>query len=182
MLFAPVVLVSGLWVSYATGWAARASGVRVFSIPSVSMAPFVRPGDYVLADLRYYGNRRPTQGDVVIVYRERSQPYGGIHTIKRVIGVAGDQIAMVNGTVIKNNVPLEEPYAHHDAGPPIEVWLRDMNLLVVPPSKLFLLGDNRDNSLDSRSPDVGLYDESQVQGKVIEVFHPFRAKTEVAED
>jgi signal peptidase I len=176
ILFIPVVLVSAVWVGFLNNQVAQASGIRVFSVPSESMVPFIRPGDYIVADMHYYKNHRSAQGDVVVVYRNQLKPFGGVHSLKRVIGVAGDRIEIVDGIVIKNDVRLEESYAGHEAGPPFEAWLRNMRPVVVPPSKLFLLGDNRDNSLDSRSPDVGFYDESEVQGKVIEVTHPFWVK------
>jgi signal peptidase I len=173
IVFIPVVLVSILWVSIINVQIAAASGVKTFSVPSRGMTPFIRPGDSVVVDMRYYEKHPLAQGHVIVVYRVMLHPLGGVLSVKRVIGVAGDRIQIAHGAVIRNGVRLEEPYARHDAGPAVESWLRDTEPVLVPPSQLFLLGDNRDDSLDSRSPDVGFYDESQVRGKVIGVFHPF---------
>ena len=121
--------------------------------------------------MRYYARHKPARNDIISIYREQPQPFGGILVVKRVIGVAGDRIEIVDDAIIRNGAHLEEPYARHDASRPAEPWSRNIKPVLIPQSKLFLLGDNRDDSLDSRSPDVGFYDESDVKGKVIEVFH-----------
>lgn len=58
---------------------------------------------------------------------------------------------------------LVEPYAHHQGNAPD--YLKDFGPIQIPPHKLFVMGDNRDLSLDSRSPEFGLMDESSVIGK-----------------
>jgi signal peptidase I len=103
--------------------------------------------------------------------------------IKRVAGLPGDTLGMVRGTVVLNGAPVREPYAWHaDSAPaptvPEMVWMRkhalrgaiteatrnDWGPIVVPRSAWFLLGDNRDNSLDSRY--WGFVSAGQLLGKV----------------
>jgi len=169
-----IVLVSMVSANAACYWTAYLTGVRVFDIPSASMSPTLKEGDRVLIDMHYYHNHRPQNGDIVIIYHAYPGQLGiganGIFLAKRLIGSAGDTIQVSNGKVIRNGVLLEEKYAVYDKAPLSGMdFLRNMQPRKILPSKMFLLGDNRDNSLDSRSPDAGDYDESELRGKFIRI-------------
>jgi len=140
--------------------------VQPFSIPSAGMADTLLIGDRVL--VQRFPSRSPERGDVtVFIYpRNRSEVY-----VKRVIGVPGDHIRIANKIVYRNGVSLHEPYAVHKTdytdsyrdnfpseptGPYADA-ARDMlqnhvvnGEVVVPQGACFVLGDNRDDSLDSR--------------------------------
>jgi signal peptidase I len=154
--------------------------VQAFQIPSESMENTLLIGDYLLVDkLRYGGGgafdflmpyRKVKRGDI-IVFRYPIHP--NQHFVKRVVGVPGDHVRLVNGQVYVNGNPLREVYVRysspvHDAfrddfprlnlpvpGLEGDWWLEMKKLvedgeLIVPQGNYFVLGDNRDESLDSR--------------------------------
>jgi signal peptidase I len=101
-------------------------------------------------------------GDIVVFHypRDPAKSY-----IKRVIGVAGDQIRIEDGAVYVNGKRLEEPYVPAD----YDDW-RSYPNLVVPPHAYFVLGDHRNLSSDSR--DFGPVDEHYIYGKAVFVYWP----------
>lgn len=136
--------------------------VQAFKIPSSSMESTLLVGDHILVNKFLYGVKNPFSGATwlpvkepsrndVIVFKyplNPSQDY-----IKRVIGVAGDQVQIINKTLYVNGEQVEDTHAIH----------RDKNILAaniqprdnfgpitVPENSLFVMGDNRDNSYDSR--------------------------------
>jgi signal peptidase I len=154
--------------------------VQAFQIPSESMENTLLIGDYLLVDkLRYGGGgfwdpimpyRRVQRGDI-IVFRYPVNPTQ--HFVKRVVGVPGDRVRLINRRVYVNGVPSEEAYvryssrvhdAFRDEFPRLNIpvpglegrwWLQMKKLvedgeLIVPEAHYFVLGDNRDESLDSR--------------------------------
>jgi signal peptidase I len=154
--------------------------VQAFQIPSESMENTLLIGDYLLVDKFRYGGgkfwdlfmpyRRVQRGDI-IVFRYPVHPTQ--HFVKRVVGVPGDRVRLINRQVYVNGNPLQEPYARysshsHDAFrdefprlnlpvPGLEgTWWLEMKKLVeddeliIPQGNYFVLGDNRDESLDSR--------------------------------
>ncbi|MGQ9731162.1 MAG: signal peptidase I [Candidatus Zipacnadales bacterium] len=128
--------------------------VRVAYVYSGSMRPTINPGDRVLIFLGAYRNRTPQHGDIVAFWAEDA----GDYEVKRVIGVGGDTIVTGLGLVFRNGKRLDEPYI---ADPMIPEELSETK---VPQGELFLMGDNRNGSEDSR--DYGPIREDQVLGKV----------------
>ena len=94
--------------------------------------------------------------------------------VKRVIGLPGDRIRMVDKQVIRNGRALVEPYTQH-IDPGIDPSRDSFPELTVPPDKLFVLGDNRDNSLDSRY--WGFVPRENVVGKPLFVYWSYDAPT-----
>ena len=128
-------------------------GFKNYYIPSGSMVPTLSIGDYILTDLRA---GPPKVGDIV-VYR-----WNGTEAVKRVAGVAGDTLALVNGELIHNgeNLGLFHAPADRVKGPES----LEMAPVTVEPGHLFLLGDNRWSSNDSRF--MGQVAVKDVVGKV----------------
>jgi signal peptidase I len=153
--------------------------VQAFQIPSESMERTLLIGDYLLVDKLHYGKdgfwdwalpyRTIKRGDIVVFH----YPVHPIeHFVKRVIGVPGDHIRLVNRQVYVNGNALTEPYARYfrahdlfrDEFPRLDLlgaglngawWLEMKKLvvdgqLIVPEGNYFVMGDNRDDSLDSR--------------------------------
>jgi signal peptidase I len=152
--------------------------VQAFQIPSVSMENTLLIGDYLLVDKLCYGGSggllipyRPIRRGDIIVFHYPVNP--SQHFVKRVIGVPGDRIHLVNKRVFVNGVPLPEPYVRvfkpernffRDDFPRLDVldpginadwWVQMPKLvedgqLIVPEGHYFAMGDNRDDSSDSR--------------------------------
>jgi signal peptidase I len=130
-----------------------------------SMEPTLHDGDrLVFTDIGF----TPSQGDIVIVDSEGL----GKFIVKRVIATAGQtlDIDFATGKVTVDGVVLEENYinseTHRDEG-------GQTYPLVVPENCVFVMGDNRDNSTDSRDSRVGFIDDSDIYGKVIFRVYPF---------
>jgi signal peptidase I len=169
-----------------------------FRIPSGSMEPTLEPGDFIFVKKWTYGLRlpvtetkiletgEPQRGDVV-VFRLPADP--SVHYIKRVIGLPGDVIEYqghrltVNGQTMPVDPPVglgSEPGAIHeeqlfDRRHKIMTLIpqsRENGRYVVPENHYFMMGDNRDNSTDSRFDSVGPIDESFLVGRASRIwFH-----------
>jgi signal peptidase I len=127
-----------------------------YTIESSSMEPTISKGDKIIVDDSYYSRRSIADGDLV-VFRHKD-----VVLIKRVSAIAGETIEGKDGILIRNGHPLDEPYARH-LGPPISE-LQNFAARAVPPREIFVTGDNRDNSLDSRIAEFGAVHTSDVTG------------------
>ncbi|NBM15187.1 signal peptidase I [Streptomyces sp. GC420] len=138
-----------------------------FEIPSSSMEPTLRPGDRVLVNkLAYRFDAEPRRGDVV-VFDGTEYFSGSGDYVKRVVGVGGDRVVCCDrrGRVQVNGTAVEEPYLHPGDTP------SDVSFdVVVPEGTLWLMGDHRSRSSDSRdrlgSPGGGMVPVERVVGRV----------------
>ncbi len=136
--------------------------VQAYKIPSGSMIPTLLIGDYLLVSKVSYGIRNPFKDDFlykwdipkrqeIVVFTYPVDPK--LDFIKRVIGLPGDTVEIRNKKVFVNGEPLDEPYVQFTDKDiyPMELSPRDnYGPVKVPPGHLFVLGDNRDQSYDSR--------------------------------
>lgn len=139
--------------------------LRPAAVIGNSMLPSFSGGDRVACIHSFSGYER---GDVIIISHATRMDES---IIKRVIAVGGDtvDIDFYKGTVSVNGQVLDEPYVNTPTN-----LSYDMTFPVtVPEGKLFVLGDNRNGSLDSRSTDIGFINENKVLGKVVFRFYPF---------
>jgi signal peptidase I len=114
-----------------------------FSIPSDSMAPTLARGDHVVVDkLAYRGDATPRNGDVVVFRTPRTDEIA----LKRVVAQPGDTVGIEDGVLVVNGERRAEPYADADAID--SVYFGPVR---VPRDAVFVLGDNRADSVDSRS-------------------------------
>jgi signal peptidase I len=144
----------------------RAFIIQAFSIPSGSMVPTLLVGDYLLVNKFVYGIRNPLSNKVwiplsnpkrwdIVVFifpQDPSKDY-----IKRVVGLPGEKIQIINKKLYINGEQLETPYAVNTdptiiSNPtrPAESPRDNFGPVVVPPNSYFVMGDNRDHSYDSR--------------------------------
>ncbi|MEW6033298.1 MAG: signal peptidase I [Chloroflexota bacterium] len=113
--------------------------VQTFRVEMPSMKPTIEPGWWLVLDKVSYRFGQPRRGDIV-VFHAPTEP--GHDFIKRVIAIPGDTVEVKDGKVYLNGQPVEEPYL---ANPPHYT----MALWEIPPNEYFVLGDNRDTSVDS---------------------------------
>jgi signal peptidase I len=180
--------------------------VQAFQIPSPSMENTLLVGDYLLVNKLCYGGG--SVGDYVMPYREVRR--GDIvvfhypvnpaqHFVKRVIGVPGDRVRLVNKQVFVNGTPQREPYAHfsrpandlfRDSFPRLDVapgetpewWVMLRKLvedgqLIVPEGHYFVMGDNRDDSYDSRY--WGFVPKENIIGRPLLIYWSVESEGEV---
>ncbi len=154
--------------------------IQAFKIPSGSMENTLLVGDHIFVNKFIYGYhvpytkgrllafRHPKRGDI-IVFEFPEDPSKDF--IKRVMGTPGDTVEIREKRVYVNGVPLAEPYVRYADGPGVEVFppARDnMPPIKVPPGKLFVMGDNRDRSYDSRF--WGFVDMDKVVGEALFIY------------
>ncbi len=179
--------------------------IEAFRIPTGSMENTLLVGDFLLVNKAAYGAQvpgtplrlpamdAPHHGDVIVFLppHEPDKNY-----VKRLVGVPGDTLEMRDKDLYLNGVPVREPYVQH--GDPTDVFaprmMWQLNYLVppadtatyrptrdnwgpivVPPDRYFVLGDNRDDSEDSRY--WGFVDETSIKGKPLFVYYSFNPRT-----
>jgi signal peptidase I len=128
-------------------------------VESISMEPSLHAGEFVIVNKLAYRWEEPQRGDI-IVFRFPLNP--DKRYIKRVIGIEGDSIEVRDGQVYLNALLLEEPY--------IVAAPNYANEWQVPENKFFVLGDNRNNSNDSKN--WGMLEEDLVIGKAEFIYWP----------
>lgn len=135
-----------------------------FDVPSNAMEPTLLVGDRVIADRSSYRDSKPKPNDIVVIRRD------GTFLIKRVVATSGESVEGKGDLIFVNGQLLKEPYVEH-TGDATHLYLntRQFGPVIVLPEQLFVLGDNRDNSIDSRTPEFGPVTESNVTGKVLYV-------------
>ena len=180
--------------------------VEAFRIPTASMENTLLVGDFLLVNKAVYGAQvpgtavhlpaihAPRRGEVIVFVppHEPEKNY-----VKRLIGIAGDTLAMQHKTLYRNGDEVQEPYAQFsdpdgDVWVPGMLWQRDhfagdtdpdeyqptrdnWGPIVVPPGRYFVLGDNRDDSEDSRY--WGFVDQAAVKGQPLFVYYSFEPRT-----
>jgi signal peptidase I len=150
---------------------------QAFKIPSGSMEPNLLVGDHIVVNKFVYGvgadstrllPMRPISRGDVIVFRAPDQPEEDF--IKRVVAIGGDKIEIVDGVVSVNDEIVDEPYAHYGTG---FSGRRNYGPFNVPEGHYFCLGDNRDNSRDSRY--WGTVPRDMVKGRAVMVYWSYDA-------
>jgi signal peptidase I len=139
----------------------RAYVAEPFAITSESMEPTLRSGDRVLVEKLSYSVGSPQRGDLV-VFRA---PDGGSLAVKRIVGLAGDRVAIEDGVLAINGHLQREPYVDHRTVDSVY-----FGPVVVPRGDVFVMGDNRADSHDSR--DYGGVPRRSLIGRVLATLWP----------
>ncbi|MBQ3214811.1 MAG: signal peptidase I [Oscillospiraceae bacterium] len=141
---------------------------RVVVVEGDSMKSTLLDGDRLLL-LSNVVYQEPQQGDIIVARKNSFR--GGECVVKRVIATEGQTVAIDDGIVVVNGVELDEPYLRE--GLLTDIKSNSVTFpLVVGEGQVFVLGDNRGASLDSRSRELGLIDERQILGKAIFLMMP----------
>jgi len=141
----------------------RALIVEVVVVDGQSMLPTLHSEERLIVSKVQYYLREPQFGEIVVFKATSERDF-----IKRVIAVAGDEVLVDLDGVYVNGQLLDEPYVLEKAGEPF-------GPIVVPEGTVFAMGDNRNNSMDSRHPGVGFISLSAVKGKAMCVFWPLNS-------
>jgi signal peptidase I len=164
-LAADLVVVEPLKTHYKTHYA------QAFTIPSGAMQPTLLVGDSILVDKSAYRDRAPRRGDIVVFRYPQDERRD---FVKRIVGTPGETVQIRGQQVFINGQPIDEPYVRHDpaalgtTGTSVCRYAYACDPLVVPPRSYFVMGDNRDNSLDSRY--WGFVTRDQIKGKASVVY------------
>jgi signal peptidase I len=151
-------------------WLIQTFVAQPYRVEQESMRSTLEPNQYVLVDKLSPHFDSYSRGDIVVfnpVLRDEcsADVVGGLTDvtpyIKRVIGEPGDIVELVDGDVLVNGVALDEPYVHRAQTVP----LSGETNWVVPRDRLFVMGDNRQNSTDSRSDQIGMICTRDVIGR-----------------
>lgn len=128
-----------------------------------SMEPTLTSGDYLFVDT----TADIARGDIV-VFASPEPGSEDLELIKRVIGLPGDVITVRDKRLYRNGMPVEEKYIRYEQPNIIEPIRDNFGPVTVPPDKYFVMGDNRDNSLDSRF--WGFVDRGAIQAKAWRIY------------
>ncbi len=136
-------------------------------VKNCSMSPTLEENDFLIINRLLYKRGTPERGDIV-VFRSNLKTETGRQKllIKRVIAIPGDEIVIKDGKIYLNGSKLEENYIES------EYTMGDIDL-VIPENEVFVMGDNRSNSLDSRDGILGLVDFNTIMGKAFIRLFPF---------
>jgi signal peptidase I len=166
----------------------RQFAVQAFTIPSGSMMDTLLIGDYILVNKFLYGPeipftdrhlpglRDPARGDIVVFKYPNDETRD---FIKRIVAVGGDTVQVRDNRVWLNGKLIEEPYVFPGAFRSTPAthcgYLYGCDALVVPPGAYFVMGDNRDNSQDSRY--WGFVRREKIRGKAFLIYWSWNAET-----
>ncbi len=134
-----------------------------------SMENTLHENDYLfISKQSYHLFGEPQRGDIIVFHSPLTTSDGSEKLlVKRIIAIPGDTIYIEDGTVYINGEPQDEPYTKDG------YTQSDMDEVSVPEGKLFCMGDNRQNSRDSRDKLIGLVDYDDVMGKAVLRLFPF---------
>ena len=159
---------------------------QAFKIPTGSMKPNLLVGDHLLVNKFIFAPTaspierallpmRPIERGDIVVFKFPEEPDRDF--IKRTIGLPGDTVELKNQTVLVNGQPLVEPYAHYLFPPAADTQTDGFDLrrkygpVTVPAGHYFMMGDNRDDSQDSRF--WGFLPQSYVKGRALFIYWSF---------
>jgi signal peptidase I len=143
--------------------------IQTFVVEGRSMEPNFYDGEYLLIDKISYRLKEPQRGDVAVFL---SPEDNRLHFIKRIIGLPGENIEITQNTIFINGQPLPEPYLQKGERTLIEDnFLADFKARILD-DQFFVLGDNRQNSKDSRS--IGLVPKKNITGRAFLVIYPLK--------
>ncbi len=136
--------------------------IRIVGVEGGSMDDTLANGDRLILTKAFY---TPERGDIVVVRRENDTPL-----IKRVIAVGGDTVEIDPNdfSVILNGEKLYEPYVHYPT-----LTFDMTGPVTVPEGYVFIMGDHRNNSHDSRKNDIGVVSADRILGKAVWRLTPF---------
>ena len=155
-------LVESIIIALVLALIIRTFVVQAFKIPSGSMLNTLLIGDQILVNKFIYKFKEPQRGDIIVFKFPGDERKD---FVKRLIGLSGEKIEVVNNQVYINDRPLKEPYTIFQGPPGAR---ENYGPRIIPKGYLFVMGDNRNNSSDSR--EWGFLDKRKLRGKAFMIY------------
>jgi signal peptidase I len=154
---------AGIVIGAADYAAISSTTIRFYKVTGGSMAPTIGVGDRIAVDSRYYHHHAPQRGDVVLLKLPN-----GLSPVKRIAALGGDVVEGKEGRIFINGKPFDDSHRVDVYGLDAR-WkgMIEFGPETVPRRQFFVVGDNRAHSWDSRSPDFGPVDWTDIKGKVL---------------
>jgi len=146
-------------------------GVRAFVLRTNSMASALETGDRIIVKMNVDKTLAPSRGEMVMFHHQQ-YPF----LIKRIIAIGGETISGKAGEIYINGNLIDEPYAHYVGrresldGFNLQHQTNDFGPITIPANHFFVMGDNRDNSFDSRDPAFGFVSRESIKGKPLYIY------------
>lgn len=156
-------LIEIVLVAFVLSWFIRTFVIEARVIPTGSMLPTIQLEDRVIVDKFFFKHFGELQRGDIIVFHPPASAHASDDFIKRIIGMPGDKVQIKNHVTYVNDKPLSEPYT-------LEPAKEDFGPVIVPEGSLFMMGDNRNNSADSR--EWGFLPEQNVTGRTLFRYWP----------
>ena len=135
--------------------------IRPTLVSGNSMTPTLNDRNYLIIDKMTYRFEKPSRGDIVVFKTTLKTADGSPKDlIKRVVGLPGDAVKITEGLVYIDDQLLKESYV-------LEEFTDGDIEVIIPEGQVFVLGDNRDVSMDSRSVEIGLVPIEQIRGRIL---------------
>lgn len=151
-------------IAFALSWLIRTYILEARVIPTGSMLPTIQLEDRVIVDKFFFKHFDQLRSGDVIVFHPPASAHASDDFIKRLIGMPGDTVEIRNHTTYINGQPIYEPYI-------LERTIKNVDPIKVPEGSVFVMGDNRNNSADSR--EWGFLPIKNITGKTLFRYWPF---------
>jgi len=147
--------------------------IQAFKIPSGSMLETLQIGDHLLVNKFIYTFTDPKRGEIVVFQypEDKTRDF-----IKRIIGLPGETIEIKDRVVYINGEPLKEDYVKFSSSDPNFAVSTNISPRRIPPDSYFVMGDNRDNSMDSRI--WGFLKRDLILGKALIIYFSIEPSTD----
>ena len=136
------------------------------TVDGVSMSYTLKNGDVLIIDKLTYRFSKPRRFDIVVFPISEDEYY-----IKRIIGMPNETVQIIDGKVYINEQLLDDPYGYED----ITYFGEANSPIKIGDGQYFVLGDNRNKSVDSREASIGLIEEDDIIGRAVFVLYPIRS-------
>jgi signal peptidase I len=150
--------------------------IRPTIVKQTSMENTLHENDYMIMYRQAYRSHTPERGDIIIFQSSMPDENTGRDKllIKRVIGLPGDELSIIDDQLYINGEPYYEDYLRDGYTPAFETPAEG-ETFTVPDNQYFVMGDNRAGSIDSRRSEVGTVSPEQIEGKVVLRLFPFNS-------
>ncbi len=158
-----IELIEILVIAFILSWVLRAFVIEARIVPTGSMLPTIQLNDRVIVDKLFFKYFDKIKHGDIIVFHPPPEANATDDYIKRVVGLAGDTVEIRDHTTYVNEQPVYEPYVANKS-------IHDFGPLVIPENMVFVMGDNRNNSADSR--EWGVLPTQNITGRTLFRYWP----------